>query len=106
MACRIDGAWVHVFERAPTADVPDDQAQTFRAGGSLERIDFVTGGGTSVPGCDVVVVVTDIYFVIAPASARLGRLTPLIGRPIRKPVAASPTVSYLDEQCTVSPIGQ
>lgn len=102
MSCRLDGSRVHVFERAPENDVPAGDEGAFHAGGSLARIDFVTGGGTSTPGCDVELTVTDGFFVVAPAAIDIGSLDQAIGESVRQPIAASPTVSYLDASCDIN----
>lgn len=101
MSCPVAGARAHVFERAPEHDVAPEFEHTFQAGGSLERIADVVRGGSSVPGCDVVVAVTAGFFVVAPSTADLDQLVPLIGEPLADPLPAAPTVSYLDASCTI-----
>lgn len=89
--CGVDGESVHVFERAAGGG-------TSSARGDRASIERAVGAGTSIPDCDVVLVVSERHFVIAPSNVDLEPLEAVIGPWDTEPVVAAPTVSYLDAQ--------
>jgi hypothetical protein len=93
-ACRVGGAEVHAFERAPIGDLDDsDKSYAITHGGSLENIHRVVGAGIA-PACSWLVV-DDRWFLLTDDRQLIEDHADLLGEAVQRVVGASPPYSYV-----------
>ena len=85
-----DGSFLHIFARSDSRH------------GSTENIDRLMSTGTSAPGCDVSVLLTERFWLVGLASD-LAAIQDEMGGALRPIEVASPTVSYLSSDCDLAP---